>query len=69
MEPTEGSETSAFNIQTPGKYPEEYIPKVYILTQKESLHILTSSYLLIVIALPDHAQGHTHTVGRTSLDE
>jgi hypothetical protein len=23
MEPTECSETSAFNIQTPGKYPEE----------------------------------------------
>jgi hypothetical protein len=27
MEPTEVSETSAFNIQTPGKYPEEYIPQ------------------------------------------
>jgi hypothetical protein len=26
MEPTEGSETSAFNIQTPGKYPEKYLP-------------------------------------------
>jgi hypothetical protein len=26
MEPTEGSETSAFNIQTPGKYQEENIP-------------------------------------------
>jgi hypothetical protein len=26
MEPTECSETSAFNIQTPGKYPEESIP-------------------------------------------
>jgi hypothetical protein len=26
MEPTECSETSAFNIQTPGKYPEENIP-------------------------------------------
>jgi hypothetical protein len=26
MEPTEGSETSALNIQTPRKYPEEYIP-------------------------------------------
>jgi hypothetical protein len=26
MEPTEGSETSAFKIQTPGKYPEEYLP-------------------------------------------
>jgi hypothetical protein len=25
MEPTEGSEMSAFNIQTPGKYPEEYL--------------------------------------------
>jgi hypothetical protein len=28
MEPTEGSETSAFNIQKTGKYPEEYIPQV-----------------------------------------
>jgi hypothetical protein len=26
MEPTEYSVTSAFNIQTPGKYPEENIP-------------------------------------------
>jgi hypothetical protein len=26
MEPTECSETSAFNIQTPGKYPEDNIP-------------------------------------------
>jgi hypothetical protein len=26
MEPTECSETSAFNIQTPGKYPEQNIP-------------------------------------------
>jgi hypothetical protein len=28
MEPTECSETSAFNIQTPGKYPEENIPVI-----------------------------------------
>jgi hypothetical protein len=27
MEPTERSETTDFNIQTPGKYPEENIPK------------------------------------------
>jgi hypothetical protein len=26
MEQTDCSETSAFNIQTPGKYPEENIP-------------------------------------------
>jgi hypothetical protein len=26
IEPTQCSETSAFNIQTPGKYPEENIP-------------------------------------------
>jgi hypothetical protein len=26
MEPTERSETSAFNIQTPDKYPEKNIP-------------------------------------------
>jgi hypothetical protein len=26
MEPTEWSETSDFNIQTPGKYPEDNIP-------------------------------------------
>jgi hypothetical protein len=24
MEPTQSSETSAFNTQTPGKYPEDY---------------------------------------------
>jgi hypothetical protein len=28
MEPTECSETSAFNIQTQGKYPEENLPYV-----------------------------------------
>jgi hypothetical protein len=26
MEPTECSETSAFNIHTQGKYPENYLP-------------------------------------------
>jgi hypothetical protein len=26
MELKEGSETSAFKIQTPGKYPKEYLP-------------------------------------------
>jgi hypothetical protein len=39
MEPTEGSETSAFKIQTPGKYPKEYLPH---LQHGESLK--TKSY-------------------------
>jgi hypothetical protein len=30
MEPTVCSETSAFNIQTPGKYPEERIPEILL---------------------------------------
>jgi hypothetical protein len=37
MEPTECSETSAFNIQTPGKYPEENLP---YLQHGESLKIM-----------------------------
>jgi hypothetical protein len=45
MEPTECSETSAFNFQTPGKYPEEnllflkYI-KIYIkiAVKRDNLH-------------------------------
>jgi hypothetical protein len=31
MEPKECSETSAFNIQTPGKYPEENLPCFHIV--------------------------------------
>src|SRR5215469_7529770 len=34
MEPTECSETSAFNTQTPGKYPEDNVP---LLQHGESL--------------------------------
>ena len=31
MEPIEGSETSAYNYQTPGKHPKEYIIKGILL--------------------------------------
>jgi len=34
MEPTQCSETSAFNTQTPGKYPEDNLP---LLQHGESL--------------------------------
>jgi hypothetical protein len=34
MEPTQCSETSAFNTQTPGKYPEDYFS---LLQHGESL--------------------------------
>jgi hypothetical protein len=37
MEPTECSETSAFNIQTPGKYPED---NLLLQQHGESLKIL-----------------------------
>jgi hypothetical protein len=48
MEPTECSETSAFNIQTPGKYPEENVPylqhgeslKTMILSNNRPISIL-----------------------------
>jgi hypothetical protein len=33
-EPTECYETSAFNIQTPGKYPEENLPRFGLLEPK-----------------------------------
>jgi hypothetical protein len=42
MEPTEGSETSAFKIQTPGKYPKEYLPH---LQHGESLKTTIREYL------------------------
>jgi hypothetical protein len=45
-EPTEGSEMSAFNIQTPGKYPEEYIPH---LQHGQSLK--TMNYMLLSVLL------------------
>jgi hypothetical protein len=38
MEPTQSSETSAFNIQTPGKYPEDYFS---LLQHGESLKTRT----------------------------
>jgi hypothetical protein len=41
MEPTECSKTSAFNIQTPGKYPEENIPILFMM--------LSSNMSLLVI--------------------
>ena len=37
MEPIEGSETSAFKPQTPGKYPKENILHIYILKTVLSL--------------------------------
>jgi hypothetical protein len=40
MEPTECSKTSAFNIQTSGKYPEDNIP---YLQHGESLKTMKSS--------------------------
>ena len=43
MEPMEGSETSAFKPQTPGKYPKENI------LHKEHGESLKSRYVLIVI--------------------
>jgi len=33
MEPIEGSETSAYNNQTPGKHPKEYIIRFSVPTQ------------------------------------
>jgi hypothetical protein len=60
MKPTECSETSAFNIQTPGKYPEENIPylqhceiskttiKQYIYaSMHEALYLLGKNALII----------------------
>jgi hypothetical protein len=51
MEATEGSETSDFKIQTPGKYPEEYLPH---LQHGESLKTMryTLIYYLIQNCLP-----------------
>jgi hypothetical protein len=54
MEPTECSETSAFNIQTPGKYPEENLP---YLQHGESLkttiiqQFCVCAYIIIIIII------------------
>jgi hypothetical protein len=44
MEPTVSSETSAFKIQTPGKYPEEYLPH---LQHGESLKTMVSLHVTL----------------------
>jgi hypothetical protein len=43
MEPTQCSETSAFNIQTPGKYPEDYFS---LLQHGESLKTRSKKHTL-----------------------
>jgi len=35
MEPIEGSETSAYNYQTPGKHPKEYIINMFTNVKME----------------------------------
>jgi hypothetical protein len=45
MEPIECSETSAFNIQTPGKYPEENLP---YLQHGESLKTMIRKLSFII---------------------
>ena len=51
MEPIEGSETSAFKPQTPGKYPKENI--LHELTDAYSKHThrhyLTTSHLVTML--------------------
>jgi hypothetical protein len=43
MEPTQSSETSAFNTQTPGKYPEDYFSLIDIaFTGQQWLYELPS---------------------------
>jgi hypothetical protein len=50
MEPTQSSETSAFNIQTPGKYPEDYFS---LLQHGESLKTrIKLNHLRHLIAKP-----------------
>jgi hypothetical protein len=34
MEPTQNSETSAFNTQTPGKYPEDNLSTLMLFEKK-----------------------------------
>jgi hypothetical protein len=43
MEPTECSETSAFNIHTPGKYPEENLPYLQHGESLKTMILLVSS--------------------------
>jgi hypothetical protein len=47
MEPTECSETLAFNIQTPGKYPEDNIPdmKKLIVAFRKIANAVKNGYL------------------------
>jgi len=43
MEPIEGSETSAFKPQTPGKYPKENILHEFLVISHKSKLVGTSS--------------------------
>jgi hypothetical protein len=61
MEPTDCSETSVFNIQTPWKYPEENIPTVRVT----SCHVITSEEGIgkgceLKRSLPDLKYADTH---------
>ena len=55
MEPIEGSETSAYNNQTPGKHPKEYI-----IDSKhgESLKSRTKSYFIKITQSPVLPHSH-----------
>jgi hypothetical protein len=53
IEPTECSETSAFNIQTPGKYPEENIPFVRINYRGSTVVKVCATNLKVAGSIPD----------------
>jgi hypothetical protein len=65
MEPTEGSETSAFKIQTPGKYPKEYLPH---LQHGESLKTkLLTSALKLAECRPENFQIETKYIQNNTI--
>ena len=51
MEAIEGSETSAYNYQTPGKHPKEYIIYIYIYILYIPLHV---NIFLLFLNPPKH---------------
>jgi hypothetical protein len=53
MEPTQCSETSAFNTQTPGKYPEDNLSIyfLFILQKADDKNTVTSRYMCSLLYL------------------
>jgi hypothetical protein len=74
MEPKECSETSAFNIQTPGKYPEENIPNAQLFHKLSHFSYMFRHYRvilrqLVINTLPSYTSMSNADVGKSFIQQ